>query len=142
MMRMFAAVLALWQFLVPAPVAASGSGSSAAIREPCSSESGRSSAREQRTFDCTLTSSQGDQRFRFAITFLGSHDDTTLAMTATLDGSPIVCDVGSKIESEGEFGDVLLVCRFRLAQSDAARRLRVNLTWYHASLGSYELVPE
>lgn len=73
------------------------------------------------------------QRYRFSAKFSGSHDDTALSLASTLDGAPIACDAGSKTESNGEDGDIVLECRFAMAQPTAGGALRVRMKWYHAT---------
>lgn len=75
------------------------------------------------------------QHYRFAASFSGSHDDTTLSLAATLDGAPLACDAGSTTDSSGEDGDVVLECRF--AGAHAGGVLRVRLKWYHATYGGH-----
>jgi hypothetical protein len=136
-MRMLAIALLLAQ--IPAPVAASDSPPGTSLRNLCSAESGRRDGREERRFECSLAPELASQRFRFAVTFLGSHDDTTLAMTAALDGAPIACDEGSKLESEGEFGDVVLQCRFAVPPDAGTRRLGISVSYFHAVLSEHRL---
>lgn len=73
------------------------------------------------------------QRYRFSARFSGSHDDTTLSLTPSLDGEPLACDVGSRTDSSGEDGDIVLECRFALTQTAAGNALRVRMKWYHAT---------
>lgn len=77
-------------------------------------------------------------RYRFAARFSGSHDDTTLALEPTLDGAPLACEAGSRTDSSGEEGDVVLECRFAVADA-AGRALQVRLNWYHASYEGHGL---
>lgn len=70
-------------------------------------------------------------RYRFAARFSGSHDDTTLALEPRLDGAPLACEAGSRTDSSGDEGEVVLECRFAVAA--AGRALQVRLKWYHAS---------
>lgn len=72
------------------------------------------------------------RRWRFAADFSGSHDDTELSLTPTLDGKPLACEPGSKTESNGEDGEVMLECRIALPPS-AGGALRMQLRWYHAT---------
>lgn len=73
------------------------------------------------------------QRYRFAARFSGSHDDTTLSLAPTLDGTPLRCDAGSKTDSSGEDGEVVLECRFAPAHATAGHALQVRMKWYHAT---------
>jgi hypothetical protein len=141
-MTMRTLVIALLLAQIPAPAAASDNAPGTSLRNLCSAESGRRDGREERRFECSLAPELASQRFRFAVTFSGSHDDTTLAMTATLNGSPIACDEGSKLESEGEFGDIVLHCRFGLRPGAGTQRLRVIVAWFHADLSEHQLVPD
>jgi len=106
----------------------------------CESQAGRGDRRE---VSCTLTPSGAGQRFRFRAHFSGSHDDTTASLTPTLDGSPLVCEAGSKTRLEGEDGDVNLECRFSTADKAGTKPvLRVLIAWHHAQYKDFELISE
>jgi hypothetical protein len=96
----------------------------------CSSTSPGGDARE---IECLLPASGGAQRFRFSSHFAGSHDDTTAAIVATLNGAPLVCDQGSKTSLMGEDGEVSLDCRFAVTEKAGTRPLlQVKVAWRHA----------
>lgn len=92
-----------------------------------------------RDFTCALDASGAAHRYLFKANFAGSHDDTTASMTASLNGSPLVCEEGSKISLMGEDGDVSLECKFSLAQQAGTKHLlRVTLKWHHAQYVDFE----
>jgi hypothetical protein len=121
--------------------AAIGTGPALAERKlPCES---RSPGGDNRDFICPLSLSGAPQRFAFKADFSGSHDDTTAAMTATLDGMPLTCEKGSKTSLAGEDGEVSLECRFTVKESTGTNPvLRVTLTWRHAQYTDFELFSE
>lgn len=94
-------------------------------------------------FTCPLVASGASQLYRLRADFDGSHDDTSASLKATLDGAPLECDVGSKLESAGEDGNVRLECRFRVSDKKGATRLlAITLLWSHAQLVGTEFVFE
>lgn len=94
-------------------------------------------------FTCPLVASGTSQLYRLRADFDGSHDDTSASLKATLDGAPLDCDVGSKLESEGEDGNVRLECRFRVnGKKGATRLMAITLLWSHAQLVGTEFVFE
>jgi hypothetical protein len=97
--------------------------------------------RERLDVACSLHASKPTQRYRFTAHFTGSHDDTRLSMTVTLDGAPLACAPGSKTSLEGEDGDVSLHCIVPpLARAAGnATELRVRLTWWHALYSHFDL---
>lgn len=98
---------------------------------------------KSREVECPLDAAAAAQRFRFKANFTGSHDDTTANMTASLNGSALACDEGSKTSSEGEDGDVTLECKFSvMEQAETRSVLKVALHWHHAELTDFELYPE
>jgi hypothetical protein len=128
-----------WLFTLAALAASSGPASSA-TPAPCESLTPRN---DRRDISCALNAPTAGQRFRFKAHFSGSHDDTTAAMTLTLDGAPLACDPGSKTYLEGEDGDVALECRFSIAPgASATRSVRALLSWHHAEYTRFELVAE
>lgn len=126
---------------LPLPALAESDRTAQAEGQPsCEAQALRGDRREVR---CTLRATSARQRFRFLASFAGSHDDTTLSMTPTLDGAPLVCGPGSRTRLEGEDGDVTLECSFTLADTGRAEQaLSVLLVWYHARYTGFELVPE
>lgn len=94
-------------------------------------------------FTCPLVASGASQLYRLRADFEGSHDDTSASLKATLDGAPLECDLGSKLASEGEDGDVRLECRFRVnGNKGTTRLLAITLLWSHAQLVRTEFVSE
>lgn len=95
---------------------------------------------DTRDIKCALSASGTVQRYRFRANFSGSHDDTTASMTATLNGSPLVCEQGSKTSLRFEDGDVSLECRFSISQTSGTQSvLAVSLLWSHAQYTDFEL---
>lgn len=99
----------------------------------CESQTAGGDARD---FTCPLISSGTSQHFRFKADFSGSHDDTTMSMTATLNGEPLTCEKGSTTSRRFEDGDVSLDCRF--STTGTARVLGVALIWSHAQYVDFE----
>ncbi len=96
--------------------------------------------RVTREIECRLNPSEGMQRLRFTAHFSGSHDDTTAAMAAMLDGMPVACEDGSKTRTGGEDGDVSLECRLSVkGLPDAKQVLRMKLRWHHAEYTGFDL---
>jgi hypothetical protein len=90
---------------------------------------------------CQLPASSTPQPLRFTAQFSGGHDDTRAQMELTLGGAPLACGEGSKLELEGEYGDVSLVCRFTLEPGDT-RQLSAAVKWYHAENTGATLTPD
>jgi len=65
-----------------------------------------------REFRCPLKIDREGQQMRFKADFSGSHDDTRLSMTLSLDGVPAACSQNSKTSLIGEDGNVSLECHF------------------------------
>ena len=80
--------------------------------------------------ECAIAAAPVARTFRFAADFVGSHDDTVLALAATLDGAPLTCSEGSNTRLVGEDGEVTLVCGFTLAAGTAAR-FAAHVTFHH-----------
>ena len=98
---------------------------------------------DYRNIECPLNASGTPQRFRFKANFSGGHDDTMASMEATLDGSPLACEKGSKTSLQGEDGDVSLECRFSLKEKAGTKHVfAAALTWRHAQYTDFELHPE
>lgn len=79
---------------------------------------------------CTITSAPTDRTLRFKADPVGSHDDIVLAMTATLDDAPLVCDAGGKTRLVGEDGEVSLDCGFTVP-AGVAERFGAHVTDHH-----------
>jgi hypothetical protein len=107
---------------------------------PCESPA---PGRQALEVSCPLKGTEKPQRYRFRASFSGSHDDTTVSITPTLDGAPLACDAGSTTSLTGEDGDITLECRFSLADpADASRLLRVRVAWYHAWYTDFALTAD
>jgi len=122
---------------VLAPAAAVAADTALAQTKPaCESHA---AGRDKLDVACPLHAIGSAQRYRFKANFTGSHDDTRLSMTATLDGVPLACEPGSTTSREGEDGDVSLQCSFARG---SARVLRVTLSWWHALYTNFEFDSE
>jgi hypothetical protein len=95
---------------------------------------------KKREFRCPLTAKANAQQIRFKANFTGSHDDTQLSMTLTLDGLPVTCSKGSKTWLNSEDGDVSLHCHLVLdGTAGAQRMLRATVNFYHAEFAGIQL---
>ena len=123
--------------LVP-PAAVGADAPSASVAPRCESSA---AGREKLDVACSLRASATTPRYRFTAHFSGSHDDTRLSMSVTLDGAPLNCEPGSITSLEGEDGDVTLHCIVpaALGPADTTRVLRVRLSWWHALYTHFEL---
>jgi len=93
-----------------------------------------------RVLTCRLTAGRAH---RLAVNFSGGHDDTSAAMSATLDGQATDCEPGSKLRLFGEDGDVSLHCRIGADAATAApRTLVVTVLWSHAQYRDFALTSE
>lgn len=79
---------------------------------------------------CPLDASPARQQLTFIARFAGVHDDSQAAFRATVDGAPVTCAQGGTMRIEGEQDGDTLSCRF--AVDAGARRLVVDVLWYHA----------
>lgn len=80
------------------------------------------------------------QQVSFKVRFSGSHDDTQLSITASLNNLPVTCGPGSKTSSRFEDGEIALECRFLLqTQVGSGQVLEVRILWTHAQYGDFEL---
>ena len=88
---------------------------------------------------CTFPASGAGQHFAFRARFTGSHDDTTLSMTAALNQQPLTCEPGSKTSSRFEDGEITLECRFSVsAKAGTKQTLEMNVVWSHAQYADFE----
>jgi hypothetical protein len=91
-------------------------------------------------FRCPLTIDKQGQQMLFKADFSGSHDDTRLSMTLSLDGVPVACSQNSKTSLLGEDGNVSLECYFSLDGTLGAKRmLGVLIQIWHAQLDAIKL---
>jgi hypothetical protein len=91
-------------------------------------------------FRCPLTIDKQGQQMLFEADFSGSHDDTRLSMTLSLDGVPVACSQNSKTSLLGEDGNVSLTCYFSLDGTLGAKRmLGVLIQIWHAQLDAIKL---
>lgn len=96
-----------------------------------------------RVFTCPFEGTGTTQAYRFSARFSGGHDDTSASMSLTLNGSPQLCETGSKTHLFGEDGDVSLECRVQIKEKDGTKLvLGVTLLWSHAQYVGTELVPD
>lgn len=95
---------------------------------------------KRREFRCPLTAKGNGQPLRFKVDFVGSHDDTQLSMTLTLDGAPVACSKDSKTWLNGEDGNVSLDCHFVLDGTAGTKRTLVaTVNIWHAQIVAVEL---
>jgi hypothetical protein len=98
---------------------------------------------KRREYRCLLTANGGGQQIRFKADFAGSHDDTQLSISLTLDDLPVTCSKGSKTwlnGEDGETGDVSLQCHLILdGAAGTQRMLRAVINIYHAGFVGLQL---
>ncbi len=98
---------------------------------------------KRREYRCLLTANGGGQPIRFKADFAGSHDDTQLSISLTLDDLPVTCSKGSKTwlnGEDGETGDVSLQCHLILdGAAGTQRTLRAVVNIYHAGFLGIQL---
>jgi hypothetical protein len=93
-----------------------------------------------RAFQCPLTASGNEQPMLFKADFEGSHDDTQLSMTLTLDGEPVACGRDSQTALNGVDGSVSLACHLVLnGAAGTQRMLGATVNIWHAHLVRVEL---
>ena len=103
----------------------------------CETQSAHWKWRELR---CPLTASGNGQQLRFKVDFSGSHDDTQLSMTLTLDGVPVACGRDSQTSLNGVEGSVSLECHLVLdGEAGAKRMLGATANIWHAQFVAAEL---
>ena len=95
---------------------------------------------KKREFRCPLTAKGNGQQLRFKADFAGSHDDTQLSMTLTLDGAPVACGKNSKTWLNGEDGNVSLDCQLVVdGTAGTQRTLVATVNIWHAQIVAVEL---
>jgi hypothetical protein len=95
---------------------------------------------KKREYRCSLTAKANAQHIRFKSDFSGSHDDTQLSMTLSLDGLPVTCGKGSKTWLNGEDGDVSLECHLVLdGAAGTQKMLHATVNIYHAEFVGVKL---
>lgn len=100
----------------------------------------QSADRKRREYRCPLTAKGSEQQLRFKADFTGSHDDTQLSMSLTLDGVPVICSRDSKTWLNGEDGNVSLDCNIALNGSVGTKQiLGATVNIWHAELVVVEL---
>ena len=96
-----------------------------------------------REYRCPLTVNASAQNIRFKADFTGSHDDTRLSISLSLDGLPVTCGKDSKTWLNGEdseASDVSLECKFVLdGAAGTQRTLRAVVNIYHAGFLGIQL---
>lgn len=95
-------------------------------------------------FRCPLKTFSTAQKFRFSVILTGGHDDSSSVLSARNEGGAIRCDEESKTASDGEYGDVILDCRFTLPAPFllAPSTLLVTLKATHVRFEEYSLATE
>ncbi len=95
---------------------------------------------DKRDVTCVFAASNADQHLLFRVKFLGSHDDTVLSMSASLNQQPLTCDPGSKMSSRFEDGEISLECRFSVKAGAGPKQvLEMAIEWTHAQYSEYQL---
>jgi hypothetical protein len=98
---------------------------------------------KKREYRCPLKANGSGQKIRFKADFSGSHDDTQLSISLSLDGLPVTCGKGSKTwlkGEDGEEGDVSLECHLVLdGAAGTQRMLRATVNMYHAEFVGVKL---
>lgn len=86
----------------------------------------------------------GAKHLRFEADLTGSHDDTSASLAATLDGTPLRCEPGSKTTIDGQDdGDVTMSCALSApSAANGPAQLHFLLRWYHARYGGFRLLAE
>jgi len=91
-------------------------------------------------FRCPLTIDRDGQKMLFKADFSGSHDDTRLSMTLSLDGEPVACSKNSKTSLIGEDGSVSLECHFVPGGTPGTKQvLGALIQIWHAQLDAIQL---
>jgi len=89
---------------------------------------------------CELTR-PSPSRLRFSVRLSGGHDDSSSVLEVRHSGVQLACGPGSKVSSDGEYGDIELACIFDAPQADVAAPLRINVSLKasHVELERYSL---
>ena len=139
MHRILGALALLFSFgSIPAAMAEPAAGNLHAACESHAPEFG-----DKRDVSCPFVASGKEQRLRFRVNFIGSHDDTELSMAPVLNQQALSCEPGSKLTSRFEDGEISLECSFTLkAKAGAKHVLDVAILWTHAQYADFEFVAE
>lgn len=134
--------LSAMRILWPSSTFALALGMACAHAQPATSLAceGRATGPTAGELTCPLDALPGGRQLTFVARFAGVHDDSQAAFRATVDGAPVTCAQGGTMRIEGEQGGDSLSCRF--AVDTGARRLVVNLLWYHAEPVSAQVLRE
>lgn len=131
-----------WAALCFAALAPAGAQAQPAVAQASGCES-KTNGGDLVVYSCPLVAKEAAQRYKFVANFGGSHDDTKLSISATLNGAPVVCAPGSKASSRYEDGDISLDCRLELKAAAGSRHLlAVKVQWYHAQLHEVQFASE
>lgn len=104
---------------------------------------GRSTGFGSAELVCPIAPAAAPDRLRLHVRFAGVHDDSTAGLAASLDGAAVACGEGSTARIAGDAGGDALLCRIAVDTShQGARKLVVNLLWYHAEPVEYQLTRE
>jgi hypothetical protein len=127
----------VWVSMIFSAMAAAASPAFAEDVLACETESVNLKVRQYR---CPLTANASARPLKFKADFTGSHDDTQLSMTLSLDGLPVTCGQGSKTWLNGEDGNVSLECHLVLdGAAGTQRMLRATVNFYHAEFAGVKL---
>jgi hypothetical protein len=95
-------------------------------------------------FTCPVKASATPQRLRFVVRLSGSHDDSSSTLEVKLGDVNLPCEDGSKVRSDAEDGNVVMVCRFTLpaAAAEAPRVLVASLKATHVVIDGHALTAD
>ncbi|WP_374594111.1 hypothetical protein [Aquabacterium sp.] len=99
---------------------------------------------DRNEFTCAVPATSKAQRMRFVAKLSGSHDDSSSTLALAWGGAPLPCEDGSKVESDGEYGDVVMECRFTLPATNGAqpKPLLASLKATHVFVTSHALTAD
>ncbi|MDB5970425.1 MAG: hypothetical protein JWQ90_2875 [Hydrocarboniphaga sp.] len=98
---------------------------------------------DSREIKCAVVGTGAPGQYRFVVSFLGGHDDTSASFKAFEDGQPLVCDKNSKLSLFGEDGEVSLFCMFSLKHdAGTAHVISFSVLWSHAQYDRFEVTQE
>jgi len=92
-------------------------------------------------FSCPLKASKSKQQASFKVELSGGHDDSMSSLSIRHGDKELPCEKGSKTVSEGEYGDITLVCQVTLEASVLAlpSKLTATLKASHTNFERYSL---
>lgn len=98
---------------------------------------------DSREIKCPVVGTGTPEQYRFVVSFLGGHDDTSASFKAFENGQPLACDKNSKLSLFGEDGEVSLFCNFSLKHdAGSAHAVSFSVVWSHAQYDRFEVTAE